>query len=103
MGEILKSVEAVAQNDVKGGKKDFKGVNRVNMLCSYFFDGAGHITLGEDFKEGSNVVFDVVAEHVNNLCIVLNYRKTNDVQVAETIQNVIDITKELSKTIKQTS
>ena len=39
------------------------------MLCSNFYDGAGHIDLDvdKDFKEGSDVVFDVAAEHVNNL------------------------------------
>ena len=39
------------------------------MLCSNFYDGAGHIDLDvdKDFKEGSDVVFDVPAEHVNNL------------------------------------
>ena len=35
--ERLKLVEAVVQNESKGGKKDFKGVNSVNMLFSYFF------------------------------------------------------------------
>ena len=60
------------------------------MIC---FDGAGHIALDadKDFKEGSDVVFDVAAEHVNNLSIVLNSRTTNDAKVTETIQNVIDI------------
>ena len=53
MRERLKLVEAVVQNEAKGGKKDFKGVNSVNMLCSDFFDGAGHIALDvdKDFKE----------------------------------------------------
>ena len=53
-----------------------------------FFYGAGHI-VDKDFKEGSDFVFDVAAEHVNNLNIVLNSRTANDVKVAETIQNVI--------------
>ena len=50
-------------------KKYFKGVNSVNMLCSNFYDGASHIALDvdKDFKERSGVVFDVAAEHVNNL------------------------------------
>ena len=63
------------------------------MLCSDFFDGAGRIPLDvdRDFKEGSDVVFDVAAEHVNNLSIVLNSRTANDVKLTETIQNVIDI------------
>ena len=63
------------------------------MLCSDFFYGAGHIPLDvdRDFKEGSDIVFDVAAEHVNNLSIVLNSRTTNDVKLTETIQNVIDI------------
>ena len=84
-GERLKLVEAVVQT--KGGKKDFKGVNSVNVLCSDFFDGAGHIVLDvdKDFKEGSDVVFDVAAEHVNNLSIALNSQTTNDVKVTETI------------------
>ena len=44
------------------------------MFCSHFFDGAGHIALDVDnnFKGGSDVVFEVAAEHVNNLSIVLN-------------------------------
>ena len=60
-----------------------------------FFDDAGHIALDVDnnFKGGSDVVFEVAAEHVNNLSIVLNSRTTNDVKVAETIHNVIDITR----------
>ena len=29
-------------------KKDFKDVNSVNMLCSDFFDSAGHIALDVD-------------------------------------------------------
>ena len=55
-------------------KKDFKDVNSVNMLCSDFFDGAGHIALDVDyvFKEGSDIVFEVPAEHVDNLSMVLN-------------------------------
>ena len=65
------------------------------MLCSDFFDGAGHIALDvdKDFKEWSDVVFEVAAEHVNDLSIVLNSQTTNDVEVAETIHNVIDITR----------
>ena len=76
-------------------KNNFKGVNSVNMFCSDFFVGAGHIALDVDnnFKEGSDVVFEVAAEHVNNLSIVLNSRTTNDVKVAKTIHNVIDITR----------
>ena len=68
VGERLKFVEAVVQNEAKSGKKDFKVVNSVNMLCSDFFDGADHIALDvdKDFKEGSNVVFDVAAERVIN-------------------------------------
>ena len=46
--ERLKLVEAVVQNEAKGGKKVFKGVNSVNMFCSDFFDGAGHIALDLD-------------------------------------------------------
>ena len=91
----MKLVEAVVQNKTKGGKKDFKGVNSVKMFCSDFFDSAGHIALDVDnsFKGGSDVVFEVAAEHVNNLSIVLNSRTTNDVKVAGTIHNVIDITR----------
>ena len=65
------------------------------MFCSYFLDGAGHIALDVDnnFKGGSDVVFEVAAEHVNNLSIFLNSRTTNDVKVAETTHNVIDITR----------
>ena len=37
VGKRLKLVEAVVQNEAKGGKKDFKGVNNVNMFCSHFF------------------------------------------------------------------
>ena len=93
VGERLKLVEAVVQNEAKGGKKDFKGLNSINMSCSDFFDGAGHIVLDvdRDYKEGSDVVFDVAAEHVSNLSIVLNSRTTNGVKVTVTIQNVIDI------------
>ena len=71
------------------------------MFCSHFFDGAGHIALDVDnnFKGGSDVVFEVAAEHVNNLSIVLNSRTTNDIKVAETIQNVIDITNSSLKKI----
>ena len=74
VGERLKLVEAVVKNEAKGGRGDFKGVNSVNMLCCDLFDGAGHIALDadRDFKEGSDVAFDVAAEHVNNLSIVLN-------------------------------
>ena len=70
----MKLVEAVVQNEAKDGKKDFKGVNSVNMLRSNFFDGAGHIALDveKDFKEETDVVFEVAPEHVNNLSIVLN-------------------------------
>ena len=61
------------------------------MLCSNFFDGAGHIALDvhNNFKGGSDVVFEVAAEHVSNLSIVLNSRTANDVKVAETIHNVM--------------
>ena len=61
VGERLKLVEVVVQNQAKGGKEDFKGVNSVNMLCSDFFDGPGHIALDvdKDFKVGSDTVFDV--------------------------------------------
>ena len=91
----MKLVEAVVQNEAKGGKKDFKGVNSVNMLRNNFFDGAGHIALNveKDFKEEWDVVFEVAPEHVNNLSIVLNSWTTNDGKVAETIHNVIDITR----------
>ena len=97
----MKLLEAVAQNEVKGGKKDFKGVSMLcmyvsmyaNMLFSDFFDGAGAVLgVDKDFKEGSDVIFDAAAEHVNNLSIVLNFRTTSDLKVAETIQNVIDVT-----------
>ena len=42
----------VVQNEAKSGKKDFKTVNSVNMLCSDFLHGAGNIVLGadKDFK-----------------------------------------------------
>ena len=65
------------------------------MLCSGFSHGAGPIALDvdKDFKVGSDVVFDVVAEHVNNLSIVLNSRTANNVKVAKTIHNVIGITR----------
>ena len=91
--ERQKLVEMVVQNEAKGGKKGFKDVNSVNMLCSDFFGGAGHIAIDFDkgFKEGSDVAFEVAAEHLNNLSIVLNSRPTNGVKVAETIHNVIDI------------
>ena len=64
--ERLKLVEAVVQNEAKGGEKNFIGVNSVNMLCSDLFDGAGHIALDvdQDFKEGSYVVFEVTAEYI---------------------------------------
>ena len=93
VGERLKLVEAVVKNEAKGGRRDFEGVNSVNMSCSDFSDGAGHIALDvdRDFKEGSDVVFDVAAEHVNNLSIVLNSRTANDVKVTVTIHNVIGI------------
>ena len=44
----LKLIEAVVQNEAKGGKKDFKDVNSVNMLYSDFFDSADHVTLDVD-------------------------------------------------------
>ena len=95
VGESLKLVEAVVQDEAKSGKKDFKGVNSVNTLCSGFFHGGGPIALDvdKDFKVGSDVVFDVAAEHVSNLSIVLNSRTANDVKVAKTIHNVIGITR----------
>ena len=48
----MKLVEVVVQNEAKSGKKDFKTVNSVNMLCSDFLHGAGNIVLGadKDFK-----------------------------------------------------
>ena len=46
----------------------------------------------KDFKEGSDVVFEVAAEYIINISNVLNSRTTN-VKVAETIHNVIDITR----------
>ena len=63
------------------------------MLYSDFFYGAGQIVLDvdKDFKERSDVVCEVAAEHVNNLSIALNSRTTKDVKNAETIHNVIDI------------
>ena len=95
VGDRLKLVEAVVQNEAKGEKREFKGVNSVNMFCSDFFDGAGHIALDVDnnFKEGSDVVFEVAAEYVNNLSIFLNSRTTSDAKVAETMHNVIDLRK----------
>ena len=78
----------------KDGKNDFKGVKSINILCSDFFDGALlTLDVDKDFKEGSDVVFEDTAEHVNNLSIVLNSRANNDIKVAETIDNVIDITR----------
>ena len=50
------------------------------------------LDVDDEFKEGSDVVFEVASEHVNNLCIILNSRTTN-VKVAETMQNLIDITR----------
>ena len=50
------------------------------------------LDVDSEFKEGSDVVFEVASEHVNNLSIVLNSRTTN-VKVAETMQNLIDITR----------
>ena len=90
--ERLKLVEAVVQKETKGGKKDLKDVNSMNMLCSNFFDGRVVLDVDSEFKEGSDVVFEVASEHVNNLSIVLNSRTTN-VKVAETMQNLIDITR----------
>ena len=46
----------------------------------------------KDFKEGSDVVFEVAAEYIINISNVLNSRTAN-VKVAETIHNVIDITR----------
>ena len=50
------------------------------------------LDVDSEFKEGSDVVFEVASEHVNNLSIILNSRTTN-VKVAETMQNLIDITR----------
>ena len=47
----------------------------------------------KDFKEGSDVVFEVTAEYVINISNILNSRTTNVVKFAETIHNVIDITR----------
>ena len=58
IGERLKLVETVVQKGAKGRKKDFKDVNKVNMLFSDFFDGAGHIAL--DIDQGFKVSADVV-------------------------------------------
>ena len=44
----MKLVEVVVQNEAKGEKNVFKGVNSVNMFSSDFFDGAGHIALDVD-------------------------------------------------------
>ena len=95
VGDRLKLVEAVVQNEAKGGKREFKGVNSVNMFCSDFFDGAGHIALDVDgnFNEGSDVAFEVAAEHVNNVSIFLNSRTTSEVKVPETMHNATDITR----------
>ena len=90
--ERLKVVEAVVPKETKGGKEDLKDVNSMNMLCSNFFDGHVVLDVDSEFKEGSDVVFEVASEHVNNLSIVLNSRTTN-VKVAETMQNLIDITR----------
>ena len=58
IGERLKLVETVVQKGTKGKKKDFKDVNKVNMLFSDFFDGAGHIVL--DVDKGFKVAADIV-------------------------------------------
>ena len=47
----------------------------------------------KDFKEGSDVVFEVTAEYVINISNIRNSRTTNVVKFAETIRNVIDITR----------
>ena len=47
----------------------------------------------KDFKEGSDVVFEVTAEYVINISNILNSRTTNVVKFAEIIHNVIDITR----------
>ena len=47
----------------------------------------------KDFKEGLDVVFEVAAEYIINMSNGLNSRTTNVVKVAETIHNVIDITR----------
>ena len=46
------------------------------------FYGACHIVLDvdKDFKERSDVFFEVAAKHVNNLSIALNSQTTNDVK-----------------------
>ena len=51
----------------------YTDIDVISNLCSDFFHGAGHIALDvdTDFKVGSDVLFDVAAEHVNNLSIVL--------------------------------
>ena len=61
----MKLVEKAVQNEAKVRKKNFEGVNSVNMFRSDFFDGAVHIAFDDskDFKEGSDVVFEVAAEH----------------------------------------
>ena len=51
------------------------------------------LNVDSEFKKGSDVVFEIASEHVNNLSIVLNSRTTNDVKVAETMQTFIDITR----------
>ena len=89
--ERLKLVEAVVQKETKGGKKDLNDVNSMNMLCSNFLDGHVVLDVDSEFKEGSDVVFEITSEHVNNLSIVLNSQTTNDVKVAETSQTLIDL------------
>ena len=71
-----------------------KNVNSVNMLSSNFCDGVDHIfsDVDEDLKEGV-VVFDVAAEHVDNLSIILNSRTTTDFKDFKSIHDVIDITR----------
>ena len=62
------------------------------MLCSDLFDGANHIVLGvdKDFKEGWYVAFDIAAEQISSLGIVLNSGMTGDVKFTEAILNDID-------------
>ena len=51
----------------------YTDIDVISNLCSDFFHVAGHIALDvdTDFKVGSDVLFDVAAEHINNLSIVL--------------------------------
>lgn len=53
------------------------------MLSSDCCHGASDIPSAVDkvFKKGWGVAFDVAAEHVNNLSIGLNYRRTTDIKI----------------------